>query len=173
MQSCLVVGPEGGVVGRVGAHDERGAVQRPVRVVAGEGGPVEHGGDGVGVGLGERRGSRPEGVVVEVITETIAGRVRRRGEQIPVGLTGAPRPAVVRCARAARRSPGPELVPANTLRLDDVQRGVLEEHSGDQGVAVLGQCGGDDGAERMADDDGWFADHLQQPVGVVDVVSRW
>ena len=37
-------------------------------------------------------------------------------------------------------------------------------------MTVLGQRGGDDGAERMADDDGWFADHLKQPVGVVDVV---
>ena len=46
----------------------------------------------------------------------------------------------------------------------------LEEHGGDKGVAVLGERGGDDGAERMADNDGGFADQLQQPFGVVDVV---
>ena len=86
MQSCLVVRAEGGVVGRVPAHDEGGAVQRPVRVVGGEGGPVEDGGDGVGVGLGERGGARPQGVVVEVVAETIASWVRGGGEEVPVGL---------------------------------------------------------------------------------------
>ena len=58
----------------------------------------------------------------------------------------------------------------NDLRFDDVERRVLEEHGGDERVAVLGQCGGDDGAERVADDDGGFADLLQEPVDVVDVV---
>ena len=56
------------------------------------------------------------------------------------------------------------------VRFDDVERRVFEEHCGDQGVTVLGQGGGDDGAERVADDDGWFADHPKEPVGVGDVV---
>ena len=37
-------------------------------------------------------------------------------------------------------------------------------------MTVLGEGGGGDGAERVADDDGWFADHLKEPVGVGDVV---
>ena len=56
------------------------------------------------------------------------------------------------------------------MRFDDVERRVFEEHRGDEGVTVLGQRGRDDGAERMADDDGWFADHLEEPAGVFDVV---
>ena len=56
------------------------------------------------------------------------------------------------------------------VRFDDVQRRVFEEHCGHQRMTVLGEGGGDDGAERVADDDGWFADHLKEPVGVGDVV---
>jgi hypothetical protein len=43
--------------------------------------------------------------------------------------------------------------PDDYVWLDDVERWVLEEHGGDQRMAVLGECSGDDGAERVTDDD--------------------
>jgi hypothetical protein len=55
-------------------------------------------------------------------------------------------------------------------RLDEIQRQILEKHRGDERVRVLGEAGGDDGAERVPDHDDRLADHLEETVGVGDVV---
>ena len=107
---------------------------------------------------------------MEVVAEAIAGGVRRRREQIPVRLDRCSF-GLQPCDVVAQHGEAPSQAAAGEhARFDDVERRVLEEHGGHQRVAVLGQRGGDDGAERVADDDGGFADHLQQAVGVVDVV---
>ena len=107
---------------------------------------------------------------MEVVAEAIAGRVRRRREQVPVRVDRCSF-GLQPCDVVAQHGEAPSQAAAGEhAGFDDVERRVLEEHGGHQRVAVLGQRGGDDGAEGVADDDRGSADHLQQAVGVVDVV---
>ena len=109
---------------------------------------------------------------MEVVAEAIAGRVRRRREQVPVRVDRCPFGLQPRDVVAQHVEAPSQAGAGEHAGFDDVERRVLEEHGGHQRVGFLGQRGGDDGAERVAGDDGGSADHLQQAVGVVDVVDR-
>ena len=56
--------------------------------------------------------------------------------------------------------------------LHKIKRRVLEKDGGDERVVILSEHGGDDGAQRVADDDRWLTDQAKEPIGVADVVTE-